>query len=83
MLSAALAGLGVDMSEWLPIETAPKDGTEILLVRFQELCMPALGGAYWGRRDGFDDEEGWVSRNGAMWFPLHPTHWIPLPEPPK
>lgn len=60
--------------EWLPIETAPKDGTHILLwQRSQEnqiyegwyACL-----ALWeGWQDSWDSEP-------------EPTHWQPLPKPP-
>lgn len=68
------------MSEqvWQPIETAPKDGTSILVA--------APGGvvteASWSSRDN-----GWFDAYGLREDPwegnkLHPTHWMPLPEPP-
>lgn len=75
--------------EWQPIETAPKDGREIIVYGVRR--------GDWGYTD---DESTWT---GARWsagsygFPgswleskarpnystgFTPTHWIPLPAPP-
>ena len=60
---------------WLPIDSAPKDGTNILVA-----CRdtPEAGIAYWSRRGWLDieDDEGWCEGFG-------PTHWMPLPAAPK
>ncbi|WP_424441089.1 DUF551 domain-containing protein [Parvibaculum sp.] len=60
--------------EWQPIETAPKDGTKILLTgphdangRYMEVC------GYW--KDRFPVT--WMDGHGE------PTHWMPLPAPPE
>lgn len=69
-VSRHFAGLA---EEWRPIETAPKDGTPILLYR---------RGQYTGYYGGADS--GWRFNDPlktGMW-PL-PTHWHPLPPPPK
>lgn len=70
--------------EWQPIETAPKDGIEILVY------VPPS--AY---RNGYVRSVQWRERDIDYWhvednkngpFPLRggiPTHWMPLPEPPK
>ena len=82
--------------EWQPIETAPKDGrlfdvwcgdeSDGLGVRFTDVLMR-------GDKSGF----GYVIhlKDGVTWqyldardedsiFPhWTPTHWMPLPEPPK
>jgi len=61
---------------WMPIETAPKDGT-----RFLAYC--AKGGwqaVLWN--DGGSSWQGrpyWSSDRDEM----TPTHWMPLPEPPQ
>jgi hypothetical protein len=83
------AGPAPKAGEWQPIETAPKDGTRIL-----------LGGGAWG--DDWRDSApavmvGWWEvprRYDAFWntcaaeagysmFPYEsPTHWMPLPAAP-
>ena len=85
-------------SQWQPIETAPKDGTSILIY---------TTGRHW--REGWSDEEfgegnknpevmeaswqPWYSDEMEGWMPANldeeygrfyeATHWMPLPEPPK
>jgi hypothetical protein len=55
---------------WLPIETAPKDGVEIL-------CFTKYGDyeiSHWR-----SVIQCWVSKRG---FYVDATHWCPLPKPP-
>lgn len=65
------------MSEWRPIETAP-DETFVLAYGGSDLC---------GWSDGIN--LGIAKRRGLIWFDneaesiTKPTHWMPLPEPPK
>ena len=65
------------MSEWQPIETAPKDGSEILA--FARGNRDFYGVAQWAEAQAaFNSVAGW------FWtFAIRPTHWMPLPEPPK
>lgn len=73
------------MSEWQPIETVPKDyGEPILLVVGFEHKRTAMGQLctdghrdYWWVFGPMGAER--VSEN----FIGLPTHWMPLPEPPK
>lgn len=72
------------MTDWQPIETAPRDGTEVLV-------------GVWAVFDEWDDGEhrppiwcAWVSCAGPGddfgcegWNGAPATHWQPLPEPPK
>lgn len=72
------------MSMWQPIETAPKDGTKVYL------HIP-------GRREPFlssyaDYWDCWLNRYGngpeyqhsvPGYKYVEPTHWFPMPEPPK
>jgi hypothetical protein len=68
--------------QWQPIETAPKDGREVLVGRFKRGC-PWNGRIavdwYRGPRDnaGFI---GWCRFNPQHW---PATHWMPLPKPPE
>lgn len=66
--------------EWQPIETAPKDGSEILLFCPDDEPQVVAGNYYrpakcWMYADQLMNE---VSPDGCQ-----PTHWMPLPEPPK
>lgn len=80
MLEAALA------AAWRPIETAPKDGTEIILTNG---LWVAVG---WYSHSPFlwrDAQAGaWVDSDprdggGALSGVNAPTHWMPLPQPPS
>ena len=74
------------MSEWQPIETAPKDGTEILL-KIPQLWEEPQGrigsGDYFSACWYDESSEFWVNRLGG-WISLYrPTHWMPLPKSPS
>jgi hypothetical protein len=92
--------------EWQSIETAPKDGTPILIwqpvghfgndPRSSHMPVGALAERECSyslddpRLQWFDDQRwaigywrpwgGWGNRNRAT---VEPTHWMPLPAPPK
>lgn len=58
--------------DWQPIETAPRDGTEILAVVDDSLWIASYD----------SDAEAWTDQ-GCVEFDTDPTHWlpmIPLPE---
>jgi len=69
--------------DWKTIDSAPRDGSYILL------SFP--GGVHAGKfnddrfakkpRPYFDGDRTYL---GILWYRDHqPTHWMPLPEPPK
>ena len=62
------------MSEWQPIETAPKDGTRVLV----SFCSTSnaqfvVADATWHRDHWWRDGDGVIN----------PTYWMPLPAAPK
>lgn len=61
---------------WQPIETAPKDGNEILIV-VAGIGNPARVG-FW---DAAFDPGVWSKWPGRE--PMRPTHWKPLPIAPE
>lgn len=88
------------MTEWKPIDTAPKDGSRVLCWRVDwgrewSPCfliwktnsrivgarqagehVEDFSDSYFGDPEEFDDYH--------LALPYHaPTHWMPLPEPPK
>jgi len=79
------------MNEWQPIDTAPKDGTVVLLygIWAGEIHGPARSkafdiGSFQDGRSDFPGNDWWVLGTGdyyECW--MRPTHWMPLPEPPK
>ena len=69
------------MGEWQPIETAPKDGSEVLLFSPRK-SMIWIGYYTTHARTG---EGGWIvsQLTGLPEFcPWQPTRWMPLPAPP-
>lgn len=83
------------MSEWQPIETAPKDGSwiwgygdgEQFKCRWHDKRLPAPDDyghdAGWGDRTGLCNPGNSAIHQDYQWPPLNqPSHWMPLPEPP-
>lgn len=74
------------MAEWQPISTAPEDGTAILIACDQDRQGMAQVTLAW-REEGewveaktWDaSEEDWI----LMGCAFDPTHWMPLPDPPR
>jgi hypothetical protein len=58
--------------KWQSIDTAPRDGTEVLLTnpRPGAVCVGFWNGKSWDDGDFYDDLGDF-------------THWMPLPEPPE
>ena len=81
------------MNEWQPIETAPKDGTRVLLFGGEQEVWKSqrdskAGPMVVGWADGTEyGEQAWrfCTYDSGFYGRLdtQPTHWMPLPEPPK
>ena len=65
------------MTDWKTIDSAPKDGTLILLFEPGNKSIPDDVGFVCA---GIWDAENWY--DGVSGYP-EPTHWMPLPSPPK
>lgn len=68
--------------QWQPIETAPRDGSEILIIAGTAYSPKARVG--WWVGSGF----AFLSRPDEFWsvgvkIMLEATHWQPLPAPPQ
>ena len=62
--------------EWQPTETAPKDGTRLLL-----WATGAFNGCVVGRYSSRANNRGggWLADRFVI---SKPSHWMPLPDPP-
>lgn len=61
------------MTEWHPIETAPKDGTRVLLIEGDQPSEACTGWWMMGAWRDYGD----IGCNGQADY--SPTHWMPLP----
>jgi Protein of unknown function (DUF551) len=66
---------------WRPIETAPKDGTLVLLYVPGSAIMEIVFGRYDIDGDDGDWLMDWGNQGTVIDIPV--THWMPMPEPPK
>ena len=80
-LIPASAQAAAKVQQWQPIETAPKDGTEIILSR-EARVTSGLWFDMGGDDEGAEGWSGWVSQDGGFSEEHPPTNWMPLPEPP-
>lgn len=71
---------------WRPIETAPRDGTRVLLA----VKSPSENNGWYGRNppevDGYEMFKwlgnGWSTPGSGGWADFFFSGWRPLPEPP-
>ena len=79
------------MSKWRPIDTAPKDGTYILVVGGKDsfgckLKRPYIATSGFRLSPYGPKEQVWLIgdlKEDEEMIVAYPTHWMPLPESPK
>jgi hypothetical protein len=64
--------------KWQPIETAPMNGTDVLL--YEKGSLRAVMG-YWYEDPNNRGLSSWWVEGGQC--TASPTHWMPLPNPPE
>jgi len=65
--------------DWQPIETAPKDGTLVLVFEAsQGVAVACQNGETWYLDVPWNAPD--LSQDFSMYYA--PTHWMPLPPPP-
>ena len=69
------------MSEWYPIETAPKDGTYIIV--WPSTWPGAISCAYWPEDADYPYWERTDAFGAHFTHKLQPTHWMRRPNPPE
>jgi hypothetical protein len=76
------------VNEWKTINTAPKDGSRILLwpirrgrgAQFSSDAFVGLG--RWHQPANSDYSGSWMVATG-VYVTGEPTHWMPIPSPPQ
>lgn len=66
----------IECNGWQPIETAPKDGTNVLLCCYNNGKYVSIHMACYAK--GVDGNYRWYGE-----YDGYETHWMPLPAPPK
>lgn len=81
LVAMQVALAAADKARWRSIETAPLDGTWVLVAT--PLALPITLGTYDSRTGAGRVPRGWVvlQSDGALW-PWVPARWQPLPPPP-
>jgi hypothetical protein len=85
-----------ELQGWRPIETAPKDGTLVLVCNTLNngtitSLHSTIAVARYANHCGVLEESLWEygtyynkgSKNNLGSYIMNATHWMPLPEPPK
>lgn len=72
------------MTYWQPIETAPRDGTVVLLF-MPDARDPGIDVGFWSEwtieKIGEEGAE-WADPWSHLAIDTEPTHWLPIPKPP-
>ncbi len=73
--------------EWQPIETAPRDGSKVILGHPEHKAVIGVWHQGYSWESLFPDGNPvfyWAKdHEDTSGFDFEPTHWMPLPDPPK
>lgn len=69
---------GLLLNEWQKIDSAPKDGTLVLC-----FCPNEVSGLKIVTLLFHQGYLHWADATGDGWNLYEPTHWMPMPPPPK
>jgi len=67
-----------EIKEWQTIETAPKDGTAILM--FEDIYLGCINTGYWSAQNNGQWKSNGCAEDALVFE--NPSHWQPLPKPP-
>lgn len=81
------------MTDWKPIDSAPKDGTWVLLTGgkieygwYEDSQPTVVSGQYSTMLNTYPThghwQFAWYDGGHYGWYE-EPTHWMPIPDPPK
>lgn len=74
--SVPIEGLEPEITEWQPIETAPKDREVLLLYLWSHHKKPRVTSGRW-----LSHARAWTAEPWGR--AILATHWMPLPDPPQ
>ena len=80
MLTAADAIEELSKPRWIPVsERLPETGVDVLVKFPQNMAVASIDIGEWVVNSG----DGWCTDINLAGGEKNPTHWMPLPEPPK
>ena len=70
-------------TDWQPIETAPRDGSKVLLWLPDPRTLDPVIIGRWSFDSWWTHDDRWMNdHSDESEFDIAPTYWQPLPEPP-
>ena len=75
----------VEPYEWISIKDKepPKDGTPFLCYDPNSDENSTIYVVVWKKSRWIDEPDAYIESGGECYFRWNPTHWMPLPLPPK
>ena len=83
--SAHASGLSERDAGWQSIDSAPRDGSIVLLFLPESRAQDGVVMGYWSATDEAPEDDAWYmcdGLDGGTMIDVEVTHWRPLPAPP-